>query len=122
MCFIALVVVLIVDMITGIMAAWKKGVEPVCSYKCRQGFKKIFSYITIILLFYMTESAMQLSVGSWRIITGIFCITEIMSIMENLAIFVDDPKFNNIMKIIRGKASAKTENLADEIFNQKDRQ
>lgn len=78
----AVIVLSLIDMVTGIMASVKSG----DSIKSKRLFKtaiKIFIYLLLISAGHLTMTAMGFDIKAVEAITAIIAITELISILEN---------------------------------------
>lgn len=73
----------IVDMITGILAARKRG-EPITSSGLRRSISKIFIYQTVIICASLAQAYMVPELPAMALISSMVAVTELKSIIENL--------------------------------------
>ena len=79
---VAVIVLTIFDMITGIMASVKTG-HDIKSKRLLNTAIKLFIYMLLISAGQLTESAIGLEIKADEVITFVIAITEIISILEN---------------------------------------
>lgn len=88
------------DLITGIMAAKKRG-DVICSAAFRRTVSKIAVYQIVIMSAFLVETFMlggALPIS--KIAASIIGITELMSIIENAEIVYGEPIFSKIKRIL----------------------
>jgi phage-related holin len=76
-------VLIIVDLITGILAARKRG-EPISSAGIRRTVVKLFVYELAIVLAFLVETHMHVDIPMIKLLSGFIGITELKSCLENL--------------------------------------
>ena len=79
---VAVIVLTIFDMITGIMASVKTG-HDIKSKRLLNTAIKLFIYMLLISAGHLTGSAIGLEIKADEVITFVIAITEIISILEN---------------------------------------
>lgn len=90
-------ILITLDLITGILAAKRKG-EPITSSNLKRSVGKIFLYELAIILAFMTEKYLvggDLPVS--KLVTSFIGITELKSILENLDAIQGQPFFTTII-------------------------
>lgn len=117
-----IIAIVVADLITGIVASRIKKV-PCSSRRLRQSVYKFLGYVGVIFLFYKFEKEIGIQdwICTYKLIAGFIFITEVISILENLAVITNNKIFLKIIKLIRGKASkdAKNGNIIDDILDEK---
>lgn len=93
-------VIVIVDLITGILAARKRG-EGFRSAACRRSVSKFIIYNTAILTAHLIETFLTLDLlPITKIVASIIGITECYSIFENLNSMSDNKLFTGLLKTL----------------------
>lgn len=113
--------IVIFDFITGLWAS-KINKIPCSSKRLRKSIYKLLGYLIIIWLFYKFE--VEVGIQEWlctyKLVAGFIFITEVISILENLALITNNKIFIKIIKLIRGKASDK-DKVVGEILEEKNK-
>lgn len=99
-------VMIILDLITGVIAAHKRG-EPITSAGLRRTISKIFVYEAALMIAYLGETYMSDILPFVKLASGMIAMVEIKSIYENLSTFTGAPA---IKAIIDKLGSANEEN------------
>lgn len=109
-----LMLIIAADFIFGIWAASKNHV-PRTSRRLRKSIEKVFCYFGAIWLFWEVEKAIGIEsyLCTYKIIAGFVALVEIISILENMAAVTEQEIFLKIIKFIRGKASEKSDVIAE---------
>jgi hypothetical protein len=113
--------IVIFDFVTGLWAS-KINKIPCSSKRLRKSIYKLLGYLIIIWLFYKFE--VEVGIQEWlctyKLVAGFIFITEVISILENLALITNNKIFIKIIKLIRGKASDK-DKVVGEILEEKNK-
>lgn len=116
--FVVLMLFVLVDLITGIVASNRRGV-PRSSRRLRKSAVKLVNYLLAIVLAYAAERAFGVEwFVAHRAIGAFVCAVEFLSILENMAVITGHPAFLAIVGWFRGKASDKS-NVINEILSEK---
>ena len=103
-------VLIAVDLITGIMAAKKTG-QPITSAGIRRTISKVFIYETAIMLGFLTQKFLLAdSVPVTNMIAGVIGLTELTSVLENMNRIQGD----NVLKSIIDKIGSTNDNKPKE--------
>ena len=118
--YILMVIVVVMDFITGIGASVKCKI-PRSSSRLKNSIIKCFCYFGAVFIFWQFEIRLGLEyvIGSYKVIAGFIAIVEIISILENMAVITGNPIFLKIVRLIRGKAKDKHGNLIGDILEEK---
>lgn len=88
------------DLLTGIMAARKRG-EKITSAAMRRTVSKLAVYHIVILAGFLTEVYMiDNAIAISKIAAGIIGITELLSILENSSVILEQNVFKKLIKIL----------------------
>lgn len=117
-----IIAIVAADLISGLLASRIKKV-PCSSRRLRQSIYKFLGYVGVIFLFYKFEKEVGIQewICTYKLIAGFIFLTEVISILENLAVITGNKVFLRLIKVIRGRAS-KTEkngNIIDDILDEK---
>lgn len=105
--FIVLMLFVLADLVTGIVASRKRGI-PRSSRRLRKSTAKLVNYIMAMILAFAAERAFGVEwFVAHRAIGAFICAVEMLSILENMAVITEHPVFMAIVRWFRGKASAK---------------
>lgn len=116
--FIVLMLFVLADLITGIVASNRRGI-PRSSRRLRKSAAKLVNYIFAVVLAYAAERAFKVEwFVAHRAIGAFVCAVEFLSILENMAVITAHPVFLALIGWFRGKASDKS-NLINEIVHEK---
>ena len=120
--YILMVIVVVMDFITGIGASVKHKI-PRSSSRLKNSVIKCFCYFGAVFVFWQFEVRLGLEhvIGSYKIVAGFIAIVEIISILENMAVITGNPIFLKIVRLIRGKAREKHGDLIGDILEEKNR-
>lgn len=118
--YILMVIVVVMDFITGIGASVKHKI-PRSSSRLKNSIVKCFCYFGTVFVFWQFEVRLGLEhlIGSYKFIAGFIAIVEIISILENMAVITGNPIFLKIVRLIRGKAREKHGDLIGDILEEK---
>lgn len=119
--FLVILVIIFADLISGIWSSRIRNV-PCSSRKLRKSIKKMLGYATVIMLFFMIEEAFDFEIGSYRFVGGFICAIEMISILENIAVISENPIFIKIITLFRGRAKDFYGDVAEDIFNEKNKE
>ncbi len=116
--FVVLMLFVLVDLITGIVASNRRGV-PRSSRRLRKSAVKTVNYILAVVLAYAAERAFRVEwFVAHRAIGAFICAVEFLSILENMALITAHPVFLRLIGWLRGRVSQKS-NIITEILNEK---
>lgn len=122
--FELVIAIVLIDLLTGIWASRIRKV-PISSHRLRKSVSKFVGYLLTIWLFYKfeTEVGIQEWLCTYKLVTGFIFITEVISILENLAVITGNKVFTKIIRLIRGKAKKdeKTGSLIEDILDEKNK-
>jgi phage-related holin len=100
---IAMVVLTLSDMITGVLAARKQSL-PITSSGLRRTVSKIFVYELAVLMAYMAEKYLLSNVIPLsKLCTGLITLVELKSLFENLDIIYGQPLFKTLIDKLGSK-------------------
>lgn len=118
--YILMVIVVVMDFITGIGASVKRKI-PRSSSRLKNSIIKCFCYFGAVFIFWQFEIRLGLEhvIGSYKVIAGFIAIVEIISILENMAVITGNPIFLKIVRLIRGRAREKHGDLIGDILEEK---
>ena len=118
--YILMIIVVVMDFITGIGASVKRKI-PRSSSRLKNSVIKCFCYFGAVFIFWQFEIrlGMEHVIGSYKVVAGFIAIVEIISILENMAVITGNPIFLKIVRLIRGKAREKHGDLIGDILEEK---
>lgn len=118
--YILMVIVVVLDFITGIGASAKRKI-PRSSSRFKNSIIKCFCYFGAVFVFWQFEIRLGLEhvIGSYKVIAGFIAIVEIISILENMAVITSNAIFLKIVRLIRGRAREKHGDLIGDILEEK---
>ncbi|MBE9487981.1 MAG: phage holin family protein [Bacteroidetes bacterium] len=115
--FFLLLLIVIADFITGLVASRKKGV-PCSSRRLRQSISKMLCYFGVVYLLFEFQNILNIDwIASYKIVAGFIYLVELISILENMAVITENKIFMKIVKLIRGKAQK--DDIVNDIINEK---
>lgn len=98
MVIITTLVLILADLITGVIAAHKRG-EKISSAALRRTTSKTLTYLAAICLGYLVEAYMiENVIAVSKLIAGVIGITEIKSVLENLDSINGNSLFKSILE------------------------
>lgn len=106
---IASLVLITLDMVTGILAARKQGV-PITSKALKRSISKLFLYEIAILMSFVTEQyLLSGEVPVLKMITAFIGLTELKSVLENIEIINGNKIFSALIEKLAQSNTSKLE-------------
>ena len=78
---IVMVALVIIDLVTGVLYAWMQ--HTISSARFARGALKLFGYVAVVAALHWVGMYIELLSSFDKIVLGWFCVTELISIIEN---------------------------------------
>lgn len=115
---IVLLVIYLVDAITGIAASRRQNV-PISSRRMRDSVYKLIAYVTIVLLLFVSEKTLGSEKDLTTFAIGFIYAIEGLSILENFYVLCPIRPLRMLLLVFRGKMKEHNSNLTDDILKEK---
>lgn len=120
MILIITILLIFVDLVTGIIAAHKKG-QKISSAGLRRTTTKTAIYLTAICMGFLVEKYMlEDYLALSKIIAGLISIVELKSLLENLDVINGSPLFKSLIKKLGSVNDDIKEDVKDKVLGQDD--
>lgn len=96
---LTIIVLVLVDLITGLLAAKKQGI-PIISTKLGHTVIKLLGYEIAVLLAYTGQTYLLDGVPVIHVVAGFVGSTELLSIYENMSVITGTPYIDAIKKLL----------------------
>lgn len=91
-------ILVVVDLLTGVVAAKKKG-EVINSRGLRRSVTKLFIYEIALMVAFLAGQYLLMELPVLKIVASMIGLTELRSVFENLSVISDEP----VIKLLVGK-------------------
>lgn len=117
---LTMLVLVLVDLITGILAARKKG-KQITSAGFRRTVVKLSLYLTAICIGYLVEKHLLSDyIAVSKIAAGLIGLTEVKSLFENLDVLNNEPIFKSLIKKLGSANDEIKEDVKEQLTGQKE--